>query len=337
MRNLRGFTYGDILDLVSSLGERPYRASQIYGWLYAGKAPSIDAMTDISTALRQRLKSALYIGPLEITAVMESSDGTRKLVFRLDDGAGIESVVIPGGARTTLCVSSQVGCALACAFCLTGAMGFKRNLSLAELTGQVFSAGEVLAGGPELTNIVLMGMGEPLLNCDNVVKFVNILTDAKGFGFSHNKVTVSTAGIIPGIKRLGEETDANLAVSLNAPDDELRSALMPVNKKYPLADLIEALEAYPLKGKRRITVEYVLLGGVNDADSHAVALKKILARIRCKVNLIPFNVYPGAVFRSPEEDRVFRFADILRSAGYTVVIRKSKGAGIGAACGQLKG
>lgn len=334
---MRDFTYEDLLENVSSLGERPYRAAQLYRWIYGKSAPSIDAMTDISRALRERLRRDFYIGGITAAGALEAADGTVKMVFRLDGGLKIESVIIAEPDRTTLCVSSQAGCALGCAFCMTGRGGYKRDLKLSELTGQVFAARRFLKGGAPLTNIVLMGMGEPLINYDNVVRFVNILTDERGFGYSHNRVTVSTAGITPAIKRLGEDTSVNLAVSLNAPTDKLRSLLMPVNKKYPLKDLIKALKEYPLRGKRRITIEYVLLSGVNDSDAHARSLKKVLKGVRCKINIIPFNRFPGAAFTRPEEGRVRAFGDILMRGGYTVVTRKSRGADIGAACGQLKG
>ncbi len=333
---MRDFTYEDLLEKVSSLGERPYRAAQLYRWIYAGGAPSIDAMTDISNVLRERLGREFYIGGIDAAEAGEAADGTVKMVSSLDGGLKIESVIIPEAERTTLCVSTQAGCALGCAFCMTGKGGYKRDLKLSELTGQVFAARRFLKGGV-LTNIVLMGMGEPLMNYENVVRFVGILTDERGFGYSHNRVTVSTAGIVPAIKRLGEDTSVNLAVSLNAATDELRSLLMPVNKKYPLTDLIRALKEYPLRGKRRITVEYVLLSGVNDADSDARALKKVLNGVRCKINIIPFNPFPGAPFKRPEAGRVRAFGDILMRGGYTVITRKSRGADIGAACGQLRG
>lgn len=337
MKNLRDFTYPELLELVSAMGEKPYRAEQIYGWLFRKKAPDIDSMTDISKAFRERLKEEFYVGGIKVLDVKKSSDGTRKFLSLLEDGARIESVLIPETDRLTLCVSTQAGCALGCRFCMTGMTGFTRNLGLAELAGEVFAAISMLDKGERITNVVLMGMGEPLANYDNVLRFIQVLTDGLGFGFSHNKVTVSTAGLVPAIIRLGMDANVNLAVSLNATTDETRSRIMPINRKYPIDELVGALRTYPLHGKKNITIEYVLLKNVNDTLEDARRLVKLLRGINCKINLIPFNPFPGAAFERPEEQRVIAFGKILQDAGHNVFTRQSKGVDILAACGQLKG
>ncbi|MFQ5428605.1 MAG: 23S rRNA (adenine(2503)-C(2))-methyltransferase RlmN [Thermodesulfobacteriota bacterium] len=336
MVNLRDITYEDFLSLAASIGEKPYRAGQLYRWVYARGVSSIDDMTDLSLALRERLKESYRIGGPSLVETFSSEDGTIKLLFKLHDGQMIHSVIMPDGERATVCVSTQVGCALGCGFCLTGTGGYERNLTLSEMAGQVLSAREILGEGRYITNIVFMGMGEPLLNLDTLLKFINILTDPAGFALSHNRITVSTAGITPALERLGTETNVNLAVSLNAATDSLRSELMPVNRKYPLGTLLEGLRSYPLRGKKHLTIEYVLLGGVNDGATDARGLIKLLAGLKCKINLIPFNPFRGATFKRPHEEAVERFRDILIRSGYMAVVRKSRGEDIGAACGQLK-
>lgn len=335
MKDLRDFTYPELLEEVKALGEKPYRAEQLYGWIFHKNAPGIDSMTDISMALRARLKKEFHIGRPAVLEVRSSSDGTKKFLCALEDGCRIESVIIPEGERLTLCVSSQAGCALGCRFCMTGAGGFTRDLRLCELTGQVFTAQGLLSEGGRLTNIVLMGMGEPLANYDNLIRFLNVLTDGKGMGFSHNKVTVSTAGIVPAIRRLGADANVNLAISLNATTDEVRDRIMPINKKYPIKDLLDALRSYPLRGRRHFTIEYVLIKNVNDSIEDARRLIKLLRGIPCKVNLIPFNSFSGTGFQRPEEERVLYFHKTLKDAGYFVMVRASKGRDIDAACGQL--
>lgn len=337
MKNLRDFTHEELLAEVASLGERPYRAEQIFRWVFFRRAASIDQMTDISKAFREALKGLYEIKSNLVLDVRRSADGTRKYLSELEDSSRIESVLIAEGERLTLCVSSQAGCALGCRFCMTGMAGFTRNLTLAELTGQVFSAFELLEDGERITNVVLMGMGEPLANYDNVLRFTQVLTSNLGFNFSPNKVTLSTAGLVPAIKRFGAEGGVNLAVSLNATTDEVRDSIMPVNRKYPIAELIGALRHYPLKTRKYITIEYVLIAGVNDSDEDAKRLVRLLRGIPCKVNLIPFNPFPGSAFSSPAPERVERFHYILRQSGYTVIVRLSKGSEIQAACGQLRG
>lgn len=337
MKNLRDFTYDDLLLMVKELGEKPYRAGQLFGWIFHRDAPDIDSMTDTPKALRERLKEEFYIGGITVLDVKRSSDGTRKFLSALEDGSRIESVLIPETGRLTLCVSTQVGCALGCRFCMTGMTGFTRNLSLSELAGQVFAAHGILEEGERITNIVLMGMGEPLANYDNVLRFIQVLTDGKGFGISHNKVTVSTSGLVPGIRRLGMDSRVNLAVSLNAATDDVRSRIMPINKKYPVEELISALRSYPLHGKKHITIEYVMLKNVNDSPEDAKRLAKLLRGIHCKINLIPFNEFPGDRYESPGNERVSAFHKILVDSDYNVFVRASKGGDILAACGQLKG
>ena len=338
MKNLRDFTYEELLSEVATLGEKPYRAEQIMRWVFSRRVADINAMTDISKAFRERLAVDYCVKGNTLLDVSRSEDGTRKFLSELEDSARIESVLIPETDRLTLCVSSQAGCALWCRFCMTGMTGFVRNLTLAELAGQVFSAFEILDDGEAITNIVLMGMGEPLANYDNVVRFIGVLTGNLGFNFSHNKVTLSTAGLVPAIVRLGqEETSVNLAVSLNATTDETRDRLMPINRKYPIKELIAALRTYPLKSRKYITIEYVLIAGVNDSDEDARRLARLLRGIPCKVNLIPFNPFPGSEFKRPSEESVNAFHSIVKRSGYMVIVRSSKGAEIQAACGQLKG
>lgn len=337
MTNLRDMTYAELLEEINQLGEKPYRAAQIYQWVFHRGATDIDVMTDISKQFREMLKTGYSISADEVLDVRESSDGTRKFLSGLEDGNRIESVIIPETDRLTLCVSTQAGCALACRFCLTGASGFTRNLRLSEMVNQVFAAQKLLKGDEKLTNIVLMGMGEPLMNYDNVMRFLGVLTDGKGLGISHNKVTVSTAGVVPAIKKFGADTNVNLAVSLNATTNEVRDRVMPVNKKYPLEELLKSLREFPLGNRRYITIEYVMLKGVNDTLDDARRLVKILKGIKCKINLIPFNPSPGAAFEAPDERNVIAFHKIVKDSGYLVITRASKGADILAACGQLRG
>lgn len=330
-------TYGEMLEDIAALGEKPYRAAQLYAWVYKRGARNIDEMTDISLVFRERLKTLYDVRGLNLRDVLKSSDGTRKFLSELDDSNRIESVIISETSRLTLCVSTQAGCALGCRFCMTGAGGFMRNLSLGELTGQVFAAKGLLGPDERLTNVVLMGMGEPLANYDNVLRFTQILTDGNGFGLSHNKVTVSTAGLVPAIIKFAAESNCSLAVSLNATTDEVRDRIMPINKKYSIAELMGALRATQLSGKRYITIEYVVLRDVNDGLDDARRLAKLLRSVHCKINLIPFNEFPGAAFKSPDNQRVSVMSQILQDSGYTVIVRASKGSEIQAACGQLRG
>jgi 23S rRNA (adenine2503-C2)-methyltransferase len=336
-KNLLDFDLVDLTRYVTSIGEKPYRASQVYGWLFKKGAASINDMTDVSKAFRELLGEGFYIGVPEVIDTRTSVDGTRKFLLELTDGEKIESVLIPEEDRMTLCVSTQAGCALGCRFCLTGEGGPGRNLTLSELVGQVLVVRTILKD-EKLTNVVLMGMGEPFLNLDNVIKFLRVLTDDNGLEVAPRKVTVSTSGIVPGIERLGkEELNVNLAISLNATDDATRTRVMPINKKYPLEVLMGALRNYPLKKGKSITIEYVMLGGVNDTPEDMRRLVKLLRRIPVKINLIPFNPYEGGEFSRPTDESILAFHKHLLDAGYTVITRSSKGADILAACGQLKG
>lgn len=335
--------FEELLSLMTSMGEKPFRANQIYAWVFRRGVLAIDEMTDIKKEFRERLKAEGYhISKVKVSKTRKSSDHTIKLLVELPDGATVESVLIPEGKRLTLCVSTQAGCALGCAFCVTGSIGAGRNLTMAEMCGIAHVAAELVkAGGVKgfeaITNVVLMGMGEPLYNYDEVSRFLRVLIDEEGMAFSPRKVTLSTAGVVPGIRKLGAESDVNLAVSLNATTDEVRSRLMPINKKYPISELLEALKDYPLKNRRFITFEYVLIKGVNDALDDARRLVKLLKGIPAKINLIPFNPFPGSGFERPDGKTIEAFKQLIHDAGYVVSLRASKGADIQAACGQLKG
>ena len=317
-------------------GEPAYRLGQIQKWLYIRQVDDFQDMTDLSKRLRGRLSEGFVCKRLQNEAVESSADGSRKYLFRLSDGAFIESVLMPEKDRSTLCISSQVGCAQGCLFCLTAKGGFVRNLSAGEIIAQVRDIVHV-APEPRLTNIVVMGMGEPLANYGNMISAIRVITDAAtGLGISRRRFTVSTAGLVSRMDALGRDTDVNLAVSLNAADDATRSALMPVNRTYPLADLLAACRRFPLPPRRRITFEYILMAGVNDADADAVRLSKRLRGIPSKINLIPFNDYPGSPYRRPSDARVSAFQEILARRHHTVLVRLSRGQDISAACGQLR-
>jgi len=333
--HLRDLSAQQVQDLVVSLGEKPYRARQVLHWLYKQAAPDIQAMTSLGKDLRRRLAGVARLDLVSPAREEISGDGTRKLLFRLEDGAAVESVLIPEADHHTLCVSTQVGCRQGCRFCRTAGLGFKRNLTPAEITGQVLVARGL--AGPErpLTNLVFMGMGEPLDNLDNLLVSLEHILGDHGLQMSQRKVTVSTAGLVPALERLGRATPASLAVSLNAPNDRLRSRIMPVNRRWPLAELKRALARYPLKPTRRITLEYVLLGGVNDQPEQAEELAQWVKGLRCKVNLIAFNPHPGTAFQAPRPQDLERFQQILIDRHITALLRASRGADISAACGQL--
>lgn len=321
--------------VVGTLGESRFRAEQIWRWLYLRYAASFDEMTDLNRALRARLSEIARVDVLESVDVFRATDGTRKLTWRTLSGGVIESVLIPTETRNTLCISSQVGCAMNCQFCLTAKMGLRANLSTAEIVDQVVQTRRAFESEQHLSNIVFMGMGEPLHNVDSVIPAVHILIDSDGLGFSHRKVTVSTSGLVPQIKRFGEETTARLAVSLNATNDETRDWLMPINRKYPLAELMSTLRGFPLKKGERITFEYVMLDGVNDSLEDAKRIMRLVAQIPCKINLIPFNPHPGTEFRPSPPERVELFGDFLRSRNMNVTVRTTRGDDRMAACGQL--
>jgi len=333
--DLRNFTYTELSDyIVETFGEKPFRAKQIFEWLYTHNVNSFDDMTSLSKPFRDKLEETCTIEPLKLSQVLKSKDGSEKLQFTLKDGYAVEAVLMPADGRVTLCISSQVGCAMGCQFCFTGSLKLTRNLEAAEIVDQ-YRQSQIYVGEDRISNIVMMGMGEPLTNFDNVVKACNLLSEDRGYNISGRKITVSTCGIVPKIAKLAEETNVNLAVSLNATTDEARSAIMPINKRYPLEDLIEALRSFPKQRKKRIVLEYVLLGGVNDTMDDARRLARIANRISCKINLIPFNVHTASNFDAPTNDHVLEFQRVLVNAKIDTRIRQSRGQDIYGACGML--
>mgnify|MGYP003617138190 CR=1 FL=1 len=337
--DLRELTQEKLIHFVVQQGQPAFRGKQLLPWLYKPGAPVFSAMTDLAKDFRSLLERRARISSLEPAQVERSRDGAVKFAFCLEDGRAIESVLIPEEDRNTLCISSQVGCAMGCSFCLTGAMGFGRNLSVAEIVNQVCAVRDwMLAENmPPLTNLVFMGMGEPLANLERVLDAISIFTEQRGLDFSNRRITVSTCGLVPQMLRLGEQTDVNLAISLHAADDRTRSQLMPVNQSYPLAELIDAARRYRQKRRKRVMFEYTLLAGINDSDEDARRLAVLLREVRCKINLLAVNPVAGNDFYSPAMERVLHFQDILRQQGYTVFIRQSRGSDISAACGQLAG
>ncbi|MBV1877201.1 MAG: 23S rRNA (adenine(2503)-C(2))-methyltransferase RlmN [Pseudomonadales bacterium] len=342
--NLLGLTQHQLQSLLAELGEKPFRAKQVMKWLHHRYLDDFQQMTDVSKKLRQYFEDHCVIKEPEVISEKVSIDGTRKWLLKSLSGSAIEMVFIPENDRGTLCVSSQVGCALDCKFCSTGKQGFNSDLIAAEIVGQLRLAQRDLKEVyPDrkrvVTNVVLMGMGEPLLNFDNVIAAVDIMMDDLGYGISKRKVTISTSGVVPGIKQLIETTDASLAISLHAPNDALRNQLVPINKKYPIAELLAACKAYAvnLGDKRTITVEYILLDKVNEQPKHAEQLAELLRGFPCKINLIPFNPFPGSGYRRPGSFAVKAFKERLVSAGYNVTVRTTRGEDIDAACGQLVG
>jgi len=307
-------------------------------WLYREGVHTIDEMTNLSKKFRQELKEVSTISSLRPLRVEEAKDGTKKFLFELEDGNHIESVLIPDKSRLTLCISTQVGCALGCRFCLTGKQGLKRNLVVSEILNQILGARETLKDGPSITNIVLMGMGEPLANYDNTVKAIELMVHPEAFKFSSRRVTLSTAGLLPELERLSKEkVSFRLAISLNASDEKTRNYLMPVNRRYPLKELLDVCHAFPLRRRTRITFEYVLLEGINDTLQDARTLLKLLRGIPSKINLIPLNEASEIPFKRPSDEKVRKFQEILMGGGVTAIVRASKGADISAACGQLQG
>jgi 23S rRNA (adenine2503-C2)-methyltransferase len=339
--DLRGMPRDAVEALVASLGERPYRARQLFRWLHRAGAATLGEMSDVPRTLREALAGAARLTTLERANEQRSTDGTIKWTWRTRDGKLVESVYMPEADRRTLCVSSQVGCAVGCTFCLTGTMGLARNLEPGEIVDQVHRANRRLvelgvAEGPRpLTNLVFMGMGEPLANYRNLKVALDLLLSEDGPQFSQRHVTVSTSGLVPTIRRLGEETPVKLAVSLNATTDAQRDVLMPINRRWPLAELMAACREFPIRNGRRITFEYVLLGGVNDTLEDARRLADLVRGIPAKVNLIPYNANPGLPYVAPPPDRVVDFQEALAARHLTVVVRKNRGRDISAACGQL--
>lgn len=334
--DLKNMTMSRVKGMMKELGQAGFHGSQVFSWLYRPGVTTFAQMTDLSKDLRALLSQRSFFSSLAPCATEISQDGTTKFGFQLHDNSIIESVLIPEDDRATLCVSSQAGCAMKCAFCRTGGMGFKRNLTPAEIVGQVCAARDyLLQSGGRVTNIVFMGMGEPLANFDHLVTALLILTEQRGLDFSGRRITVSTCGIVPKIRKLGEETAVNLAISLHAPTDELRSRIMPINRTYPLQELLAACREFPLPRRRRIMFEYLLLAGINDSDDHARALARLLHAIPCKINLLPFNESKESPFYKPSQQRIDFFQQILWQKGFTVFIRESRGGDISAACGQL--
>jgi 23S rRNA (adenine2503-C2)-methyltransferase len=336
---IKALSFDELKEKLVAMGLKAYRAGQIFAWIYHQHATSFNEMTNIARAERELLAAVFAITAPEVLLVERSSDGTRKFLFGLDDGHTVESVLIPDEDRQTLCISSQVGCRQACRFCLTAQSGFIRNLKAYELSDQVLEVSRVLRreGSRDITNIVLMGMGEPLANFVEVTRALRTITSDKGMGISPRRVTVSTSGLVPEIGKLGAlGLRVNLAVSLNASTDEVRDRIMPVNKRYPIRELLAACRRFPLEPRRRITFEYVLLKKVNDTPEDALRLAKLLRGIKCKVNLIPFNPFPGSGFQRPDDVAVRRFQQVLLDHHYTAPVRESRGRDISAACGQLR-
>jgi 23S rRNA (adenine2503-C2)-methyltransferase len=340
--NLLDFDRAGLREFFAQLGEKPYRADQVMKWVYHRLEDDFGSMSDLGKPLRAKLAEAAFVGPPRTLLDKASSDGTRKWLLGMDGGNAIETVYIPEPSRGTLCVSSQVGCALNCTFCSTATQGFNRNLSCAEIVGQVWTAakqlGNVTHHQRRITNVVMMGMGEPLANFDNVVRAMDLMRDDLGFGLAGKRVTLSTAGLVPMIDRLGEVADVSLAVSLHAPDDELRTQLVPLNRKYPIDELLDACARYVARRPRStVTFEYTLMKGVNDSPSQASQLVKLMRRLPAKVNLIPFNPFPGTQYERPDEDTIRVFQKILLDSDVQAMVRRTRGDDIDAACGQLKG
>jgi 23S rRNA (adenine2503-C2)-methyltransferase len=334
--SLKDFTPTGLELWVQEAGQPAYRARQLLKWIYGRDAQAFEEMTDLGKEFRSWLTRNARLSCLRQETVLTDADGTRKFLFRLEDGEYIESVLIDEGRRLTLCVSSQVGCALGCRFCLTGKDGWRRNLSAGEIVDQVCAAGGELGGQERLTNLVFMGMGEPLANLDNVLKALEILTSDWGLNFSTRRITVSTVGLIPEMLKLSRMMPVKLAISLHAVDDGTRSALMPINRRYSLEQLLSACQQLTLPSRQRITFEYLMLDGVNDSPAEARRLAELLKNLRAKINLIPFNGHPGAEFRCSPENRIAEFQRILQEAHYTAIVRQSRGGSIMAACGQLR-
>ena len=340
--NLLGLDADGLARFFESLGEKPFRARQALRWIHQLGESDFAAMSDLSRALRDKLSQSACVEAPQIVGDTPAEDGTRKWLVKVDGANAVESVFIPETGRATLCVSSQAGCVLDCSFCATGKQGFNRNLTAAEIVGQLWAANREL-GNPSrsqriISNVVFMGMGEPMLNLDNVIPALRLMLDDNAYGLSRRRVTVSTSGVIPGMDRLRDECPVALAVSLHAANDRLRDELVPINRKYPLRELIAACNRYLEKAPRDfVTFEYVMLEGVNDSEAHAREAAALAKRVRCKYNLIPFNPFAQSGYRRSPPERIRRFAEILQRTGTTVTTRKTRGDGIAAACGQLAG
>ncbi len=343
--NLLGHDAGRLVEYFESIGEKPFRAKQVQRWIHRGGVAEFAAMTDLAKTLREKLIAVATVEGPRVLSDSTAADGTRKWLLDVGAGNGIEAVFIPETNRGTLCVSSQAGCALDCKFCSTGKQGFNRNLTTAEIIGQVWHANRALVesgyaqpGERAVTNVVMMGMGEPLLNYEAVVPALKLMLDDNAYGLSRRRVTVSTSGIVPLIDRLGQDCPVALAVSLHAPNDALRDELMPINRKYPLRELLAACRRYLAFAPRNFTMfEYVMLAGVNDSDQHADELIRLLSDVPAKVNLIPFNPFPRAGFVRSSSERILRFSERLNAAELLTTTRRTRGDDIDAACGQLAG
>lgn len=343
--NLLGLTRVQLTAFFADIGEKPFRAQQVMKWIHHHGVLDFEQMTNLSKDLRTRLAAVAEVRAPEVVSRHDSVDGTRKWLVRSIEGGLIETVLIPEGGRATLCVSSQVGCSLDCSFCSTGKQGFERDLTAADIIGQVWLAidsyGAFATGSDRVvTNVVMMGMGEPLLNFEPVVAAMDLMMDDLGYGISKRRVTLSTSGVVPALDRLAEVSSVSLAVSLHAPNDELRNQLVPINRKYPIAQLLESCRRYIAAQndkKRVVTVEYTLIAGVNDQVEHAQELVVLLKTFPCKINLIPFNTFGGSSYQRPSGNAVSRFWQVLIDAGFIVTIRTTRGDDISAACGQLVG
>jgi 23S rRNA (adenine2503-C2)-methyltransferase len=339
--NLLDFDAEALAGFFEGLGEKPFRARQVLRWVHQSGESEFARMSDLAKSLREKLNAQACVAAPAIVGDTTADDGTRKWLVKVDGSNAVETVFIPETNRGTLCISSQAGCVLDCAFCATGKQGFNRNLTTSEIIGQLWFSNRELKTGENqrpISNVVMMGMGEPLLNLDNVIPALRLMLDDNAYGLSRRRVTVSTSGVIPGMDRLRDECPVALAVSLHASNDALRDRLVPVNRKYPLRDLLAACNRYLERAPRDfITFEYVMLDGVNDADANARELVALAARVPCKFNLIPFNPFPRSEFTRSSPERIARFSEILRHAGLTVTTRKTRGDDIAAACGQLAG
>ena len=343
--NLLGLTLPKMEEFFLSIGEKKFRGAQMVKWIHQQGVTDFDQMTNLSKSLRDRLKEIAEVRPPKVTFQGDSEDGTRKWLMEVDGGSKVETVYIPEDDRGTLCVSSQVGCSLDCSFCSTGKQGFNKNLTAAEIIGQVFLAAKSF-GLPvkdsqkrAVTNVVMMGMGEPLLNFEPVVDAMSLMLEDQAYCLSKRRVTLSTSGVVPNLNELAKVTDVALAVSLHAPNDVLRNQLVPINRKYPIAELFESIQNYlgGLSDNRSVTFEYTMLKGVNDSDDQARELSKLAKKVRCKINLIPFNPFPGTQYEVSSRNRIFAFQRILLNDGHVVTVRKTRGDDIDAACGQLAG
>lgn len=338
MTNLLGLDRDGLERFFEAQGEKPFRARQVLQWMHQRGEGDFGKMSDLARSLRDGLVAVASVQAPAIVGDTTAADGTRKWLLKVDGANAVEAVFIPETSRGTLCVSSQAGCVLDCAFCSTGKQGFNRNLTTAEIVGQLWLANRLLEGKRPVTNVVMMGMGEPLLNLDNVIPALRVMLDDNAYGLSRRRVTVSTAGVVPGIDRLREECPVALAVSLHAPNDALRDRLVPINRKYPLRELIAACNRYLDKAPRDfITFEYVMLEDVNDGEAHARELIAFSKKVSSKFNLIPFNPFPRSEFKRSSPERIRRFAEVLQRGGLTVTTRKTRGDDIAAACGQLAG